>query len=94
MNVIQTETDLPRVAVGPLRPCPFCGGGATLERDPRLDESVRIACGNAACPVSPKTEYLLACFADELRAAWNARPADAEAAASRPAPLLAPRLVQ
>ena len=96
--MIHTETDPPRASVGPLRPCPFCGGGATLERDPRLDESMRIACGNAACRVSPRTEYLLACFADELRAAWNARPDAADApgpaAASRSAPFPAPRLVQ
>ena len=56
-----------------LSPCPFCGGAARVEADPWLDESLRIACGNAACRVAPKTEYLLAAFADELRAAWNDR---------------------
>ena len=64
-----------RAAVGPLRPCPFCGGEAALEPDPWLDESVRIACGNGACRVTPRTEYLLPRFADELRAAWNGRAA-------------------
>ena len=64
---------LPRALVGPLRPCPFCGGEATLEPDPWLAESVRIACGNAACRVGPRTEYLLVRFADELREAWNGR---------------------
>ncbi|HEX2204941.1 MAG TPA: Lar family restriction alleviation protein [Longimicrobium sp.] len=63
----------PRAEVGPLRPCPFCGGAATLEPDPWLDGSVRIACGNGACRVGPRTEYLLTAFADELRAAWNGR---------------------
>ena len=65
----------PRIDVGPLRPCPFCGGEATVEPDPWLDESVRIACGNEACRVTPKTEYLLVCYADELCAAWNGRAA-------------------
>jgi hypothetical protein len=64
----------PRAVVGPLRPCPFCGGAATLEADPWLDESLRIACGNDACRVRPRTESLLVCYADELCAAWNARP--------------------
>jgi hypothetical protein len=95
--VIQIKTEPPPAAVGALLPCPFCGGRAALERDPRLDESVRIACGNAACRVGPRTEYLLACYADELRAAWNARPEDADAsgpaAAPRSAPLPAPRLL-
>lgn len=71
----ESTTIVPRAAVGPLHPCPFCGAGAKMERDPWLGESVRIACGNDACRVMPKTEYLLASFADELRAAWNARPA-------------------
>jgi hypothetical protein len=56
-----------------LRPCPFCGGEAAVEPDPWLDECVRITCGNDACRVKPRTEYLLACYADELREAWNAR---------------------
>jgi hypothetical protein len=56
-----------------LRPCPFCGAEAAVEPDPWLDESVRIACGSDACRVKPRTEYLLACYADELREAWNAR---------------------
>ena len=56
-----------------LRACPFCGGEAAVEPDPWLDGSVRIACGNDACRVKPRTEYLLACYADELREAWNAR---------------------
>lgn len=84
-----TESTLhfPRIDVGPLRPCPFCGGEAALEPDPWLDESVRIACGNEACPVRPRTEGLLKCYADELYAAWNGRAApeagsgDEEAAA-------------
>ncbi len=58
---------------GALRPCPFCGGEAAVEPDPWLDESVRIACGNDACRVRPRTESLLACYAGELREAWNAR---------------------
>ncbi len=91
--MIQIQTDPPPAVVGPLLPCPFCGGGATLERDPWLDESVRVACGNAACRVGPRTEYLLACYADELRAAWNARPGAADAAPPRAAVLLAPRLL-
>jgi len=56
-----------------LRPCPFCGGEAEVEPDPWLDDSVRIACGNDACRVKPRTECLLACYADELLEAWNAR---------------------
>ncbi|HEX8394363.1 MAG TPA: hypothetical protein VF665_18605 [Longimicrobium sp.] len=62
----------PRTAL--LRPCPFCGAGATLETDPWLGESVRIRCANEACGVLPHTEYLLVRFADELCAAWNGRP--------------------
>ena len=58
---------------GALRPCPFCGGGAAVEPDPWLDGSLRVACGNDACRVRPRTESLLACYADELREAWNAR---------------------
>jgi hypothetical protein len=78
--MMKSATHPPRAALGPLRPCPFCGGAATLEPDPWLDGSLRIACGNAACRVSPKTETLLACFADELLAAWNGRPASASGA--------------
>jgi restriction alleviation protein Lar len=76
MSTMATRSTLhpPRISVGPLLPCPFCGGAATVEPDPWLDESVRIACGNEACRVRPRTESLLACYADELRAAWNARP--------------------
>jgi len=91
--VIQIKIDPPPAAVGPLLPCPFCGGGATLEHDPRLEESVRVACGNRACRVGPRTEYLLACYADELCAAWNARPREADAAPPRTAVLLAPRRI-
>lgn len=64
---------LARAAVGPLRPCPFCGGEAALEPAPWSAETVRIACGSDACAVRPATEYLLACYAEELRAAWNGR---------------------
>ena len=65
--------------VGLLRPCPFCGGDAALEPDPWLAEGFRIACGSEACGVKPRTESLLACYADELCAAWNGRaPAGAE----------------
>ena len=63
----------PRRIAELLRPCPFCGGAATVEASPWLDESVRIACGNDACRVQPRTEYLLARYADELSAAWNGR---------------------
>lgn len=58
---------------GALRPCPFCGAGAAVEPDPRLEGSLRVACGSDACRVRPRTESLLACYADELRDAWNAR---------------------
>ena len=82
--VIESSTaEPPRAAVGPLLPCPFCGGEAALEPDPWLDESVRVACGNDACRVQPRTEYLLLCYADELRAAWNGRAADDASAAER-----------
>lgn len=73
MRVTDRTMDLPRAAVGPLRPCPFCGADAALEPDPWLDESLRITCGNDACRVRPRTESLLACYADELCAAWNGR---------------------
>ncbi|HST57959.1 MAG TPA: Lar family restriction alleviation protein [Longimicrobium sp.] len=75
MKVIERTIQLPRAGVAPLRPCPFCGAEAALEPDPWLDESLRIVCGNEACGVRPRTETLLACYADELCAAWNARPA-------------------
>jgi hypothetical protein len=66
------------MTMGPLRPCPFCGSAAALERSPWLQESIRILCGNDGCGVRPRTEYLLACYADELCAAWNARPSAGE----------------
>jgi len=72
--VTQRTIHLPRRTEGVLRPCPFCGGPATLEPDPRLDECLRVACGNQACRIAPRTEPLLACFVDELIAAWNERP--------------------
>lgn len=65
--------DAARAAAGLLRPCPFCGGEAALEADALLEDGFRIACGNAACGVRPRTEPLLACYADELCAAWNGR---------------------
>lgn len=71
------ETAAP-VPVSSLRPCPFCGSGATLEASPWLSESIRIVCANPACRVRPGTEYLLGRYADELCAAWNARPAVSE----------------
>lgn len=71
----------PRVELGPLRPCPFCGGGATVEADPWTGECVRIACGDDACRVAPRTEYLLVRYADELREAWNGRSGEADAPA-------------
>jgi hypothetical protein len=73
MMVDESTLPLPRAAVGPLRPCPFCGDAATVEASPWLAESVRICCGNDACGVQPKTEYLLVRYADELSAAWNGR---------------------
>jgi hypothetical protein len=72
-----SAVNLPGIAVGPLRPCPFCGADAALEPSHLLRESIRITCGNPSCGVRPATEYLLACYADELCAAWNARPAPA-----------------
>lgn len=74
---MESTVHLARVAVDPLLPCPFCGGIAAVEADPWRGESVRITCGSAACPVAPRTEYLLVRFADELSAAWNARSAPA-----------------
>jgi hypothetical protein len=65
---------LQRAGMGGLRPCPFCGGEATVQTSPWLDESIRVACGNDECRVQPRTEYLLACYAGELRDAWNGRP--------------------
>lgn len=62
--------------VGALLPCPFCGGDAAVEPDRWRGESVRIACANDGCAVRPKTEFLLAAYSDELRAAWNGRPLD------------------
>lgn len=80
MMVDERTVPLPRALVGPLRPCPFCGGAATVEPSPWLHESVRVACGNDACQVQPRTEYLLVRYADELSAAWNGRAAAGEAA--------------
>lgn len=65
----------PAADLGTLLPCPFCGGPAAVERDPWQGESIRVACASAACRVAPRTEYLLVCFADELRAGWNRRTA-------------------
>lgn len=59
----------------PLAACPFCGAAPTWERFPADASIVRIACVNRACGVAPRTEYLLADFADELRASWSARAA-------------------
>ena len=73
-----TAPHTPHVEIGPLHPCPFCGGEPTLEPDPWLGECVRIACGNGACRVAPRTEYLLVRYADELRDAWNGRDDEAE----------------
>jgi hypothetical protein len=70
------------MTMDPLRTCPFCGADAVLEPSRVLRESIRITCGNDACGVRPRTEYLLACYADELCAAWNARPATAAGEAS------------
>jgi hypothetical protein len=79
MMVIEGVLPLARAAaLGPLRPCPFCGGAAVVEPSPWLRESVRIACGNEACRVTPRTEYLLLGFADELCTAWNGRAAPAD----------------
>lgn len=64
----------PHVLPGTLLPCPFCGGAPTVEPDPWLGLSIRVACGNTACRIGPRTEYLLVCYAEELRAAWNERP--------------------
>lgn len=75
MILSERMMQLPRAMVGPLRPCPFCGGAATVEPSPWLDESVRVACGNHACRVQPRTEYLLLRYAAELSAAWNGRAA-------------------
>jgi hypothetical protein len=63
----------PGVSVATLLPCPFCGARPRLEPSPLLDDCVRIACGNEACHVRPRTEHLLTHFADELCAAWNER---------------------
>ena len=79
MMVDSSAIPLPRTVVGPLRPCPFCGGPATVEASPWMDESVRVACGNDACRVQPHTEYLLRRYADELSAAWNGRAAGGHA---------------
>lgn len=73
MIVTQSMTSPPRVEPGLLRPCPFCGGEAALEPDPWLPDSFRITCGNDGCRVTPRTEYLLARYADELVEAWNGR---------------------
>lgn len=58
-----------------LLPCPFCGGPVEVEAHPSLAECARVACASEACGVRPRTEYLLLCYADELCAAWNQRPA-------------------
>jgi hypothetical protein len=71
--VIESKVHPLRHAIGPLLPCPFCGGAATVEADPWRGESIRVACAGAACTVAPKTEYLLTAYAGELRAAWNGR---------------------
>jgi restriction alleviation protein Lar len=68
-----TAGDAEPPRLGTLLPCPFCGGEAVVERDPWAGESVRVACGERACRVSPATEYLLVEYADELAAGWNRR---------------------
>lgn len=68
----------PHPDLRPLQPCPFCGGAAAVEADPWTGECVRIACGNDACRMAPRTEYLLVRFADELREAWNGRSGEAD----------------
>ena len=81
MMLSERTMQLPRAMLGPLRPCPFCGGAATVEASPWMDESVRVGCGNPGCAMQPKTEYLLLRFAGELAAAWNGRAGPAENAA-------------
>ncbi|HEX8358558.1 MAG TPA: hypothetical protein VF613_00460 [Longimicrobium sp.] len=75
----------PQPTTGTLLPCPFCGGAAAVEADPWYGESARITCASDACRVSPKTEYLLLCFADEMRDSWNHRPGRALCIANQPA---------
>jgi hypothetical protein len=59
-------------AVEPL-PCPFCGRDPVWEHHPDVYEIARLSCGNEACAIQPRTQYLLIEYADGLRDAWNRR---------------------
>lgn len=56
-----------------LKPCPFCGEEATLQRyfDPHEDIAFYVACSGESCEVSPMTND----FRTEQEAieAWNHR---------------------
>lgn len=56
-----------------LSPCPFCGGGARLERHPAFADIVRVACDGDGCGIRPATEYLLEEFRAGVVEAWNRR---------------------
>lgn len=72
-DVPAPAADFARDLAGELLCCPFCGRAPAWEHHPDIHEIVRLACGDGACAIQPRTEYLLVEYAGTLRDAWNGR---------------------